>query len=1057
MVVIIILTIKTKRGINMVKISITPLSMISKEGLQNVILEYESENAIHLKLSVLEGDNIIISGIDVALNSGMGYTYILLPVQKNELNATAIFSDKNGKMITQKDFHWTKPLKRTISIMISSHTDIGLHNPPYIQRQNCSVFLDDAKDICDKTSLGDDNNAYRYTVEGTWFWNNYGAIKGKKSTKDFVKEYIKTDRIGVCAAMAGNHIQTYGLEEMCRSTYERQKLKTEWGIQSKTMTMIDNNGLPMSMIQPYSEAGYENIIFSPNQWNPLPSTIWKCDTSKGGFIWNTDASGGGSRIDIRYSSNNPMLFFWEDDNKNKLLVWSACQYQNGSSAFGLYSSRTSSVNEMENSMSSMLPLLDKKYPYDSWLLVCYSDDQKPNISLLESIKNWNEKWDYPKLRTLGNADPLFEHMRKKYGSIIPTVKGDITGAWYQHPISAAELLADKFNADRLLPTAEKFSTIASIIDGNYKYPATDFDRAWHALIANDEHSYGTSGYQGRRVYETWMQHRDWIEKATETANTQLHRATKYIASKISSDEESYVVFNPVNAKRKELLETDDGCIMLSIPAIGYSIVKKSLLKKSKSLYEKKDSPPIVENDFYKIVFGRNGGIKSIYDKEINRELVDTNNQYLVNEFVYTFDNHKTFVTPKDAKFQIASSNEKTVVNITSDFAPLGAEVVQIITIPNYEKRIDIENKIHHAKDLINNNRYYRYLYCAFPFNIENAKRFCHLNGCVAEYAKSASAYTTDVYMATNEWCCSENGDYGTALVMHDSYLMEFDHIHPDKTDFGNAGDGSQMFAYLANDWLQMHCVGGSHLDYRFRYSIMSYKGNYSNAQIMTKAEKILNPVITKQIGVQTGILTKVSDSFIKPNTNTRIITLKPAEDKKGIICRFYGNDECSERITIFDKEYSMEKNTVDERPCNGHTSAGFITYRVGAKDIFINTQEPTHKKSNNKPAQIGSIYTGLITKPCAARGENEGQLYLLWGANNEADLSHYKLYRGEEPSFKIDQTSFVADVYPEEYCVGRYVDTALKHHTKYYYRVCAVNKNGVCSELSEEFSAYTKE
>lgn len=1042
----------------MLKISITPLSMISKDGLQNMLLEYECEKAVHLNFSVHNNSNVIISDTDVAFDSGKGYTYALMPVQKNDIDATAIFSDKNGNKITQKDFLWTKPLKRTFHIMISSHTDIGLHNSPYIQRQNCSAFIDDAKDICDKTGSDDDNNAYRYVVEGTWFWNNYGAIKGKNVAKDTVKNYVKTNRIGVCAGMAGNHIQTYGLEEMCRSTYERKKLETEWDIQSKTMTMIDNNGLPMSMIQPYSEAGYENIIFSPNQWNPLPSTIWNCDTSKHAFTWNNDASGGGARIDIRYSSNNPMLFWWENDNNNKLLVWSACQYENGSSAFGLYPNRTSSMKEIENSMGSILPLLDKKYPYDSWLLVCYSDDQKPDIALLESIKNWNEKWDYPKLRTLGNADPLFEHMREKYGNIIPTVKGDITGGWYQHPISTAELLADKFNADRLLPTAEKFSTLASMIDGSYKYPATDFNRAWHALIANDEHSYGTSGYQGRRVYETWMQHRDWIEKATETANSELHRATKYIASKISSNEETIVVFNPVNANRKELVETDDGCILLSVPALGYSTVKKSLLKKSNITVQKTNIPPIAENNFYKIVFAENGGIKCIYDKEINRELVDTDNRYLVNELVYTFDNHKTFVTPKSAEFQVASSNEKTVVKITCDFAQLGAEVVQTITIPNYEKRIDIENKILHAKDLMNNNRYYRYLYCAFPFNVENAKRFCHLNGCVAEYTKSVSGYSTDVYMATNEWCCSENGNYGVALVMHDSYLMEFDHIHPDKTDFGNAGDGSQMFAYLANDWLQMHCVGGSHLDYRFRYSIMSYKGNYAGAQIMTKAEKILNPVIKQQIGIQTGIFSNPSDSFIKSDKNIRIITLKPAEDKKGIICRFYGNDERSEQITIFDKKYSMEKNTVDERPCREHTSAGFITYRIGAKDIFINSQEPVaHKENNNIPARIGSIYTGLITKPCVARGENEGQLYLLWGANNEADLSHYKLYRGEKPNFKIDQTSFVANIYPEEYCVGRYVDTNLKHHTCYYYRVCAVNKDGVCSEISDEFSAYTKE
>ncbi len=472
--------------------------------------------------------------------------------------------------------------------------------------------------------------------------------------------------------------------------------------------------------------------------------------------------------------------------------------------------------------------------------------------------------------------------------------------------------------------------------------------------------------------------------------------------------------------------------------------------------QKTTAPPIVENEFYKVEFGKNGAIVSIFDKDINRELVDKENCYSVNELVYTFDNHKSFATPDKADFEVVNSDEKTVVNITCAFEPLGAELVQTVTVPNYEKRIDIDNRILHAKDMINDNRYYRYLYFAFPFMVENAKRLCHLNGCVAEYAKSVSGYTTDVYMATNEWCCSENGEIGTALVIHDSYLMEFDHIHPDKTDFGNTGDGSQMFAYLANDWLQMHCVGGSHLDYRFRYTILSYKGNHIDAQIAKKAERILNPVIIKQIGRQNGMF-KSSDSFLKADTDARILTLKPAEDKNGVICRFYGNSEDVSQIKILDKAYKAEKNTVDEQPCGEYSSGGFKTYRIGAEDIIISTKPEEKCTPDGKPSPIGSVYTGLIAKPRAARGENEGHLYILWGADTDSDFSHYKLYRGEEPGFIADDNSFVADIVPEEYCVGRYVDTDLKHHTQYYYRVCAVNKNGLCGELSEEFSAYTKE
>ena len=37
------------------------------------------------------------------------------------------------------------------------------------------------------------------------------------------------------------------------------------------------------------------------------------------------------------------------------------------------------------------------------------------------------------------------------------------------------------------------------------------------------------------------------------------------------------------------------------------------------------------------------------------------------------------------------------------------------------------------------------------------------------------------------------------------------------------------------------------------------------------------------------------------------------------------------------------------------------------------------------------------------------------------------------------------------------VDLGLKEHTCYYYRVCAVNRKGQKSDMSREFSAYTRE
>ena len=220
----------------------------------------------------------------------------------------------------------------------------------------------------------------------------------------------------------------------------------------------------------------------------------------------------------------------------------------------------------------------------------------------------------------------------------------------------------------------------------------------------------------------------------------------------------------------------------------------------------------------------------------------------------------------------------------------------------------------------------------------------------------------------------------------------------------------------------------------------------------------MNPVNSVEIGAQKGKLSENSLSFIEVDTKLRLLTLKPADDTKGIIARFYGEDKPIERISFMGRTLSVARNTVDERVYEGGKNDGFITYRLGAEDIKLKLRETFAPNiSDKKPLPIGEFYTGLITEPKAFRGENDGQLYLLWGASRESNLSHYKLFRGETADFIADDSSHIADVLPEEYVVGRYVDTDLKTHTEYFYRVCAVNTDGICGELSEVFSGITKE
>ena len=98
----------------------------------------------------------------------------------------------------------------------------------------------------------------------------------------------------------------------------------------------------------------KNIFFAPNHWNPPPSTIWQMDMTKVGTYLNPDVSGGGSRVDVRYDSELPMVFHWEDKDGNRILVWASSQYGYGGASFAC-SPKTGSCRRQSPTWKSAWP------------------------------------------------------------------------------------------------------------------------------------------------------------------------------------------------------------------------------------------------------------------------------------------------------------------------------------------------------------------------------------------------------------------------------------------------------------------------------------------------------------------------------------------------------------------------------------------------------------------------------------------------------------------------------------------------------------------------------
>ena len=244
-----------------------------------------------------------------------------------------------------------------------------------------------------------------------------------------------------------------------------------------------------------------------------------------------------------------------------------------------------------------------------------------------------------------------------------TIAGERPNVWvYIHGPTHHDALTASREASKLIPAAEKFYTVASILDPvKMHYPLELFDNAWQSKIYPD---HGWGGHDGDITDDLFKAR---LVESRVMGQNLLNKGTAFIASQIKFKEKlgiPVVLFNSLSwnrtdpvkinielkkgtAKSLQIINSqnkkqpvqisnanyfDGGSIKSAklifiakdIPSIGY---RTYYLKISKENPKKDTKPASVnkyENNFYRITFDK-GGVSQIYDKELKKDLFDTKN------------------------------------------------------------------------------------------------------------------------------------------------------------------------------------------------------------------------------------------------------------------------------------------------------------------------------------------------------------------------------------------------------------------------------------------------
>jgi alpha-mannosidase len=505
-----------------------------------------------------------------------------------------------------------------IFLMNSSHQDIAWMDSP----EKCILERDTMliTPLIEQATMDPD---YRFDIEDALMIKEY--VERHPDRRESIQQLFNEGKISCGASYSQPYEEMYSGEALVRQFYFGRKwLKDEFNYDANTYWNVDVPGRTLQMPQIAKKSGVKNIMISRHE--------------KGFFNW---FSPDGSFVTAYSSGHYAESFTALNTGFYEAAEYIAKKAMDWEKYFPQASPGTVVPLLSDWDMS---PAKDYSHLIKQWASISELTDQhgiKTEISL-------------PRIKVVTTPE-LFRSF-KAAADPLPSITGERPALWlYIHGPSHQKALKAGREGDILLTMAEKFATVEALTEGSFsRYPNERLHSAWESKIYPD---HGWGGKEGQITDDLF---RRKYEFARSEASQVLENATRSLASRVKTSPQKgipVVVFNSLNWERTDLVsfqagfdkgearslviedaggnampvqyrvekEYGDGSIRLAtvyfvatgVPSVGY----KTFYLSASNEDRKTGTGPSAENPFYKIEFGK-GGLKSIYDKALVKELVD---------------------------------------------------------------------------------------------------------------------------------------------------------------------------------------------------------------------------------------------------------------------------------------------------------------------------------------------------------------------------------------------------------------------------------------------------
>ena len=816
-----------------------------------------------------------------------------------------------------------------IFIVHHTHTDIGYTDIQTTVMAHHADFLDKVLDYCRQTDGYPETSKFRWTCEVAWAVKQYFEKRPEK-INEFIRR-VKEGRIEVTGLYL-NVTELYSLEELIRSLLFAKGLEKKYGIKVTAAMNSDINGMAWGMPQILSLAGIPYLSMATNLYRAFQPRVAR-------------------------------PFYWLSPSGHKVLVWNAGP--DGWYCEGLSLGFGGNYQMVAERLPAFLEKQEKAgYPFDALCLQVAMDNQAPNLEVARIIREWNEKHARPEI-VMATLSDFFQYLERKYQNDFPVCQLAWPDWWADGNASAAYETGLARNTQRALADVEKIYSCPAL--PGKEYPAQRINQAWEALSFFNEHTWGASTASAKpyalSTKSQWALKTSFVYQAAIAAQELLGKGLLALASpRGKAVGEGLAIFNFLPWERSGVVKlplpkkTDgkthqflDGSNVLpcqveenphgavsgekeafffvkNIPALGRKICVEC--KKGVGVVVQRSDFVFgahrIANRFYEVRLDPiTGGIRSIYDKLLRKELVDQNSPWRFNQYIYEeivskkgknalFDYEGAGCSAekrRDVKFR-RSSPQSCRIRKGKDGPVLGSlivetkakgclRIIQEIILYRELKRIDIVNTLQKVATLDAEAIYY-----AFPFNVRDPEFRLDTAGGVMRPEVDQLPGTAKDWYSIQDWLSLSNKDVGIIWVSKEAPLVQLGAINTGKWIDGELKiKQGTVFSWLMNNYHPTNfpaCQGGQ---MTFHYSITTQSGKAADGAALSFAQECQNDLMVYRLKADMQ-----GSSFPAPNLedgffamsrkDVALLALKQSEDGKGIIVRLQEMGGKKERLKL---------------------------------------------------------------------------------------------------------------------------------------------------------------